>query len=36
MFVPLDGDWFIDISGQYSFTGIERAGGFIGIGMWDD
>lgn len=35
-FIPLDGDWFIDVSGQYGFIGLERAGAFVGIGTWDD
>ncbi len=36
VFVPLDGDWFIDVSGQYSFVGVERGGLFAGFGFWDD
>jgi hypothetical protein len=36
LFVPLDGDWFIDVSGQYSFIGLERAAGFAGFGTWTD
>lgn len=35
-FIPLDGDWFIDVSGQCGFIGIERAAAFVGIGTWDD
>jgi len=35
-FVPVDGDFYLDVSTQYGFFGIERGGLFVGFGMWDN
>lgn len=35
-FIPLDGEVFIDVSGQYGLFGVERAGGFVSLGLWND
>lgn len=36
LFIPVDGDWFFDVSGQYGLFGAERAAVFVGFGTWDD
>lgn len=35
-FVPIDGDWFVDVGAQYGAFGIESAGFYVGLGTWDD
>lgn len=35
-FVPIDQDFYLDVSGQYGFLGIERGGLSVGFGMWDN
>lgn len=36
VFIPIDGDFFLDISGHYGLFGIERGGGQVMFGIWDD
>lgn len=33
-FVPIDDVFFLDVAGQYGMFGIERAGLFVGFGVW--
>ena len=35
-FIPLDDEFFIDLSGQYGLFGFERAAGFVELGLWND
>jgi hypothetical protein len=35
-FIPLDDDVFIDVSGQYGLFGVERAAGFVSLGLWSE
>ena len=36
VFVPIDGDFFFDFSAHYGLFGVERGGGQIMFGIWDD
>jgi hypothetical protein len=36
VFVPVDGDWFFDVSARHALFGIEGLSGHIGFGTWDN
>jgi hypothetical protein len=36
VFVPIDGDFYFDFSAHYGLFGVERGGGQIMFGIWDD
>jgi len=36
VFMPLDGDWYVEAAGQYGLFGLERGGGYVAFGTWDN
>jgi hypothetical protein len=35
-FVPIDGDFFVDLGGSYGLFGMEGLGGYAAFGIWDN
>jgi hypothetical protein len=34
--IPIDGDWYVDVGIQHGIHGIERIGGYLAVGTWDN